>query len=87
MRASAPPGSGLRRSASESGALDASLKKTTFNVLPFGLASEDLAVSLSDQALDTVRAKVPSTFHQFEFIAAGKPANALVPDALYRWLR
>ncbi len=48
---------------------------------------EDLAVSLSDQALQTVRANVPSTFRQFEFIAGGRPANALVPDALPRWLR
>lgn len=56
-------------------------------VLKVSFVSEDLAVSLSDQALDTVRANVPSTFRQFEFIAAGKPANALVPDALHRWLR
>ena len=56
-------------------------------VLKVLFISEDLAVSLSDQALDTVRANVPSTFRQFEFIAAGKPANALVPDALHRWLR
>ncbi|MDP1921029.1 MAG: TIGR02996 domain-containing protein [Myxococcales bacterium] len=56
-------------------------------VLQVSFLSQDLAVSLSDRALDTVRANVPSIFRQFEFIAAGKPANALVPDALHRWLR
>lgn len=56
-------------------------------VLKVSFLSQELAVSLSDRALDTVRVNVPSTFRQFEFIAAGKPANALVPDALLRWLR